>query len=68
MARGGVEIERRFLLEGLPPTMRYADREPIRQGCLAVDGYAEVREVTDDPRCSDGNLAAGGLPGDGCDP
>jgi len=39
----GVEIERKFLLDGLPPTMRYARRVPIRQGYLALDGDIEVR-------------------------
>ena len=38
-----VEIERKFLLSGLPPTMRFARREPIRQGYLALDGDTEVR-------------------------
>ena len=42
MARG-IEIERKFLLGGIPPTMRYAHREPIRQGYLALDGDTEVR-------------------------
>ena len=39
----GVEVERKFLLSGLPPTMRYARREPIRQGYIALDGDTEVR-------------------------
>jgi len=39
----GIEIERKFLLSGLPPTMRYARREAIRQGYLALDGDTEVR-------------------------
>jgi CYTH domain-containing protein len=38
-----VEIERKFLLDGVPPTMRLARREPIRQGYLALDGDTEVR-------------------------
>lgn len=42
MARG-IEIERKFLLSGLPPTMRCAGREAIRQGYLALDGDTEVR-------------------------
>lgn len=42
MARG-IEIERKFLLDGLPPTMRFARREPIRQGYIALDGDTEVR-------------------------
>ncbi len=42
MARG-IEIERKFLLHGIPPTMRFAHREPIRQGYLALDGDTEVR-------------------------
>ena len=40
---GGVEIERKFLLDGLPPTMRFARREPIRQGYVALDDDTEVR-------------------------
>jgi len=39
----GIEIERKFLLHGVPPTMRFAAREPIRQGYLALDGHTEVR-------------------------
>ena len=39
----GIEIERTFLVDGLPPTMRLARREPIRQGYLALDGDTEVR-------------------------
>ena len=39
----GIEIERKFLLRGVPPAMRYAHREPIRQGYLALDGDTEVR-------------------------
>ena len=39
----GMEIERKFLLSGVPPTMRFARREPIRQGYLALDGDTEVR-------------------------
>ena len=38
-----MEIERKFLLSGVPPTMRFARREPIRQGYLALDGDTEVR-------------------------
>ncbi len=40
---GGTEIERKFLLAGLPPTMRFARREAIRQGYVALDGDTEVR-------------------------
>ena len=39
----GVEIERKFLLDGLPPAIRDVRGEPIRQGYLAVDGETEVR-------------------------
>ena len=39
----GIEIERKFLLSRLPQAMRYARREPIRQGYLALDGETEVR-------------------------
>lgn len=38
-----MEIERKFRLNGVPPTMRFARREPIRQGYLALDGDTEVR-------------------------
>ena len=38
-----MEIERKFLLSGVPPTMRFARREPIRQGYVALDGDTEVR-------------------------
>lgn len=38
-----IEIERKFLLDGLAPTMRFARREPIRQGYVALDGDTEVR-------------------------
>ena len=38
-----MEIERKFLLSGVPSTMRFAHREPIRQGYLALDGDTEVR-------------------------
>ena len=38
-----MEIERKFLLSGVPPTMRFARREPIRQGYLALDDDTEVR-------------------------
>jgi CYTH domain-containing protein len=39
----GIEIERKFLLDGVPPTMQFAHRTPIRQGYLALDGDTEVR-------------------------
>lgn len=38
-----MEIERKFLLNGVPPTVRFARGEPIRQGYLALDGDTEVR-------------------------
>jgi adenylate cyclase len=37
------EIERKFLLDGLPATLRFARGEQIRQGYLALDGDTEVR-------------------------
>ena len=37
------EIERKFLLGGLPATLRLARGEQIRQGYLALDGDTEVR-------------------------
>jgi len=39
----GIEIERKFLLHGVPPAMRFARRQAIRQGYLALDGDTEVR-------------------------
>lgn len=39
----GSEIERKFLLHGLPPQLAFARRERIRQGYLALDGDTEVR-------------------------
>lgn len=39
----GMEIERKFLLNDVPSTMRLARREPIRQGYIALDGDTEVR-------------------------
>lgn len=38
-----MEIERKFLLDAVPPAMRFARREAIRQGYLALDGDTEVR-------------------------
>jgi adenylate cyclase len=37
------EIERKFLLDELPATLRFARGEQIRQGYLALDGDTEVR-------------------------
>jgi adenylate cyclase len=37
------EIERKFLLRKLPPTLRLARGEAIKQGYLALDGDTEVR-------------------------
>jgi CYTH domain-containing protein len=37
------EIERKFLLDDLPPTLRFARGEAIKQGYLALDGDTEVR-------------------------
>ena len=39
----GIEIERKFLLDGLPPALKFAHRTAILQGYLAVDGDTEVR-------------------------
>jgi CYTH domain-containing protein len=38
-----MEIERKFRLDVVPSSMRFARREPIRQGYLALDGDTEVR-------------------------
>jgi len=40
------EIERKFLLRQLPPTLRLARGEAIKQGDLALDGDTEVRVRT----------------------
>jgi adenylate cyclase len=40
---GGREIERKFLLDGLPGTLALARRRAILQGYLALDGDTEVR-------------------------
>jgi CYTH domain-containing protein len=39
----GIEIERKFLLNELPPALAFARRRPILQGYLAIDGDTEVR-------------------------
>ncbi len=39
----GTEIERKFVLSALPPTLAFARREAIRQGYVALDGDTEVR-------------------------
>jgi adenylate cyclase len=44
---GGVEIERKFLVEELPADLPWLDDRPLRQGYVALDGDTEVR-VRDD--------------------
>jgi CYTH domain-containing protein len=39
----GTEIERKFLLDALPPQLAFARRTAILQGYLALDGDTEVR-------------------------
>ena len=39
----GIEIERKFLLDGLPSSLAFARRRAILQGYLAIDGDTEVR-------------------------
>jgi CYTH domain-containing protein len=39
----GTEIERKFLLDELPPALAFARRTAILQGYLALDGATEVR-------------------------
>jgi adenylate cyclase len=39
----GTEIERKFLLDALPPTLAFARRTPLFQGYVALDGDTEVR-------------------------
>jgi adenylate cyclase len=41
--RMATEIERKFLLDGLPATLRLARGQAIKQGYLALDGDTEVR-------------------------
>jgi CYTH domain-containing protein len=43
MATPGIEIERKFLLDGLPPALAFARRTAMLQGYLALDGDTEVR-------------------------
>jgi adenylate cyclase len=44
---GGVEIERKFLVDELPGDLQWLDDRPLRQGYVALDGDTEVR-VRDD--------------------
>jgi CYTH domain-containing protein len=44
---GGVEIERKFLVDELPAGLDWLDDRPLRQGYVALDGDTEVR-VRDD--------------------
>ncbi|MEA2180065.1 MAG: adenylate cyclase [Solirubrobacteraceae bacterium] len=44
---GGVEIERKFLVDQLPAGLDWLDDRPLRQGYVALDGDTEVR-VRDD--------------------
>ncbi|MEA2219751.1 MAG: adenylate cyclase [Solirubrobacteraceae bacterium] len=39
----GIEIERKFLLSGLPGPLGFARRKRILQGYVAIDGDTEVR-------------------------
>ena len=39
----GTEIERKFLVDGVPADVAWDDGEPLRQGYLALDGDTEVR-------------------------
>ncbi|MGH2840392.1 MAG: CYTH domain-containing protein [Solirubrobacteraceae bacterium] len=48
----GTEIERKFLLPGLPSSLAYARREAIRQGYVALDGETEVRVRLTPRRCT----------------
>lgn len=48
----GIEIERKFLLNGLPTQLAYARREAIRQGYVALDGDTEVRVRLTPRRCT----------------
>jgi CYTH domain-containing protein len=43
----GLEIERKFLVETLPPGLEWLDERALRQGYVALDGDTEVR-VRDD--------------------
>jgi CYTH domain-containing protein len=44
---GGVEIERKFLVDAIPEGLEWLDERALRQGYLALDGDTEVR-VRDD--------------------
>lgn len=39
----GLEIERKFLVDAIPPDVAVDDGVPLRQGYLALDGDTEVR-------------------------
>jgi adenylate cyclase len=39
----GTEIERKFLVDGVPADVAWDDGEPLHQGYLALDGDTEVR-------------------------
>ena len=43
----GIEIERKFLVDELPPDLDWLDERALRQGYVALDGDTEVR-VRDD--------------------
>ncbi len=47
----GREIERKFLLGGVPAQLAFARREAIRQGYVALDGDTEVRVRITPRRC-----------------
>jgi adenylate cyclase len=55
----GIEIERKFLLDGLPPALAFARRTAILQGYLAVDGDTEVR-VRRTPKAATLTIKSGG--------
>lgn len=49
---GGTEIERKFLLDGMPDDAGAATRTSLRQGYLALDGDVEVRLRQAGERCT----------------
>ena len=44
----GIEIERKFLVDGLPRDLDWLDERALRQGYVALDGDTEVRVRDDD--------------------
>ncbi len=56
-----LEVERKFLLEGVPNWLVECESDEIRQGYLALDGDTEVRIRQRGPDCSLTVKSGGGL-------